>query len=44
MLGVYKQGPFLQLLTPDLTSVEIVRSGLAQAEACGLQPAHAQLN
>jgi hypothetical protein len=28
---------------PELTSVEAVRSGLTQAEACGLHPAHGQL-
>jgi len=31
------------LTNPELTSVETVRSGLTQAEACGLHPAHAQL-
>jgi hypothetical protein len=30
-------------LTPELTSAEAVRSGLTQAEACGLHPAHSQL-
>ncbi len=30
-------------LTPELTSVEAVRSGLTQAEACGLHPAPGQL-
>jgi para-nitrobenzyl esterase len=32
-----------QHLIPKLTSVEAVRSGLTQAEACGLHPAHGQL-
>ena len=30
-------------LPPGLTSVECVRSGLTQADACGLHPAYGQL-
>jgi len=30
-------------MTPELASVDAVRSGLTQANACGLHPAHGQL-